>query len=55
MVGKAFFDTLLQHDGDTGARFLMKQYPERVMEVEVSDNSVVTDYDTVEALDELSD
>jgi len=54
MVGKAFFDTLLQHDGDTGARFLMKQYPDRVLEIEVSDSSVVTDYDTVEALNELS-
>ena len=54
MVGKAFFDTLLQHDGDTGARFLMKQYPERVLEIEVADESVVTDYDTVEALNELS-
>ena len=54
VVGKAFFDTLLQHDGDTGARFLMKQYPERVMEIDVADNSVVTDYDTVEALNELS-
>lgn len=55
LVGKAFFDTLLQHDGDTGARFLMKQYPERVMEIEVSENAVLTDYDTVEALNDLSD
>jgi len=53
IVGKAFFDTLLQHEGDTGARFLMKQYPERVIEIEVADASVVTDYDTVKALDEL--
>ena len=54
MVGKAFFDTLLQHDGDTGARFLMKQYPERVIEIDVADDSVLTDYDTAEALNELS-
>lgn len=54
MVGKAFFDTLLQHDGDTGARFLMKQYPDRVVEIEVSDSSVLTDYDTVETLNDLS-
>ena len=54
MVGKAFFDTLLQHDGDTGARFLIKQYPDRVVEIAVTDNSVLTDYDTAEALDELS-
>lgn len=55
MVGKVFFDSLLQHDGDTGARFLMKEYPDRVVEIEVPENSVLTDYDTAEALDELSD
>ncbi|MEM7257582.1 MAG: molybdopterin-binding/glycosyltransferase family 2 protein, partial [Pseudomonadota bacterium] len=54
MVGRAFFDSLLQHTGDTGARFLMRQYPERVVEVQVSDAAVLIDYDTPESLAALA-
>lgn len=50
MVGNAFFDTLLQHSGDSGARFLMTHYPDRVVEIPVDDESVLLDYDTPEAL-----
>ena len=53
LVGRAFFDSLLQHTGDTGARFLMKQYPDRVIEVPVEENAVLIDYDTPQALSEL--
>ena len=50
MVGRSFFDTLLQHSGDTGARFLIKQYPDLVVEVPVQEAGVLNDYDTPEAL-----
>ncbi|OED41741.1 hypothetical protein AB833_08950 [Chromatiales bacterium (ex Bugula neritina AB1)] len=53
MVGSAFFDVLLQHQGDTGARFLMKQYPELVLEIPIDDNSILLDYDTPDALHTL--
>lgn len=55
VVGNAFFDTLLQHTGDTGAKTLMQQYPDRVIEIEVDNNAVLIDYDTPEALQKLSD
>lgn len=54
MVGRAFFDSLLQHTGDTGARFLMRQYPDRVVEIDVSEPGVLIDYDTPESLARLS-
>ena len=53
LVGRAFFDSLLQHEGDSGARFLIKQYPEKVFEVELDDESVLKDYDTPESLQKL--
>lgn len=55
VVGNAFFDTLLQHTGDTGAKTLMQQYPDRVFEIAVNNNAVLIDYDTPEALERLSD
>ena len=54
IVGSAFFDTLLRHTGDTGAKFLMRQYPDRVLEIPVEDSAVVLDYDTNEALENLT-
>ncbi len=54
IVGRSFFDTLLQHTGDTGARFLMRQYPELVVEVPVQEPGVLMDYDTPEALATLN-
>ena len=50
LIGRTFFDSLLQHQGDTGARFLMKEYPEKVFEVELDSMSVLKDYDTAESL-----
>ncbi len=55
VVGSAFFDVLLQHEGDSGAKFLMKQYPELVLEVPIEDDSIFLDYDTSDALQNLSD
>jgi molybdenum cofactor cytidylyltransferase len=54
IVGKSFFDTLLQHTGDTGAKFLMRQYPDLVVEVPVEEAGVLVDYDTPEALARLN-
>lgn len=53
MIGRTFFDSLLQHEGDSGARFLIKQYPEKVVELELDDESVLKDYDTAESLQRL--
>lgn len=53
MIGRTFFDTLLQHEGDSGARFLINQYPKKVVEVDVNDESVLKDYDTPESLQKL--
>ena len=55
IIGRAFFDTLLRNTGDTGAKYLMRQYPERVIELPVDEAAVVVDYDTTEALENLSD
>jgi len=52
MIGQTFFDSLLQHEGDSGARYLVNQYPEKVLEVEVDSDSVLRDYDTQQALQE---
>lgn len=53
MIGRAFFDTLLQHEGDTGARFLMAQYPEKVIELALDTDEILKDYDTKAALQKL--
>ena len=53
MIGRAFFDALLQNEGDIGARHLIQQYPEKITEIEVNSDSVLRDYDTAEALQQL--
>ncbi len=53
LVGRTFFDSLLQNEGDRGARYLIKQYPDQVVEVEVDSESILQDYDTLEALQQL--
>ena len=53
MIGKTFFDSMLQHQGDSGARHLIKQYPEQVVEVEVDSDAIFKDYDTEPALKQL--
>lgn len=55
MVGRAFYDSLLQHTGDSGARFLIQQYPEKVVEVELSSGAILQDYDTPESLKKISE
>ncbi len=54
MIGCTFYDSLLRHEGDSGARFLIKQYPEKVVEIELGDESVLKDYDTPQALQQLT-
>ncbi len=53
LVGKSFFDTLLQNEGDRGARFLMRQYPERLIEIDVDDAAILQDFDTPESLEQI--
>ena len=53
MIGRSFFDALLQNEGDIGARHLIQQYPEKVTEVQIGSESVLQDYDTAEALQKL--
>lgn len=45
VVGVEFYEMLMQHQGDSGARFLMQSYPEKVFEVAVDDAGVLQDYD----------
>lgn len=53
LIGRTFYDSLLQHEGDSGARYLIQQYPDRVLEVEVSSDCILQDYDTAKALQTL--
>jgi len=53
LIGRTFYDSLLSNEGDSGARFLIKQYPEQVLEVEVDSACILQDYDTLEALQSL--
>ena len=53
MIGRAFFDSLLQNEGDSGARNLIKMYPEQVVEVDVGSDAIFLDYDTEDALKDL--
>lgn len=53
MIGRTFYDSVLRNEGDSGAKFLIKQYPEQVLEVEVDSDCVLRDYDTQEALQSL--
>jgi len=50
LITKVFFDTLLSREGDSGARYLAKQYPDKVCYVDVSSPGIHQDYDTPEAL-----
>lgn len=51
---RRFFDEMLQVAGDVGARHLIGAYPEMVAEVEMSDDGVLTDIDTPQALAKLA-
>ena len=50
LFSKVFFDTLLTLEGDVGAKKLVQQYPDEVLEVVVEDDCVLVDYDTEEEL-----
>jgi len=46
LISRVFFDTLLTLEGDTGARFLVKEYPDKVHLVNVDCKGIHQDYDT---------
>ncbi len=50
---KEFFPEMSRLTGDTGARKLLRDYPDKVFELEIGDNAVLTDIDTVETLREI--
>jgi molybdenum cofactor cytidylyltransferase len=50
---RRFFPEILQVSGDTGARFLVGQHLGEVAEVEMADDAVLRDFDTVDALEAL--
>jgi molybdenum cofactor cytidylyltransferase len=47
---RAFFPEILALAGDAGARGLLQRHEEQVAEVEVGEDSVLRDFDTVESL-----
>jgi molybdenum cofactor cytidylyltransferase len=47
---RRFFPELTALDGDVGARHLLASYPEAVAEVAVTNNGVLVDVDTPDAL-----
>ena len=48
---RRFFPELSALDGDIGARRLFANYPEAVVEVPVTENGILVDVDTPDALD----
>lgn len=48
--GRGFFPEILGLAGDTGARGLLARHAEQVAEVEVGDDAVLRDFDTVDSL-----
>jgi molybdenum cofactor cytidylyltransferase len=47
---RRYFPEILHLSGDTGARTLLKQHVEQVAEIEVGDDAVLRDFDTVDSL-----
>ncbi len=47
---RAFFADMLALSGDSGARVLLKRHEEQVAEVDIGDDAVLRDFDTVESL-----
>jgi molybdenum cofactor cytidylyltransferase len=54
LLGRQLFAELAAISGDVGARDLIAAYPERVSEVEVESDAVLTDIDTPQALAKLA-
>jgi molybdenum cofactor cytidylyltransferase len=50
---RRYFPEILALSGDSGARSLLKRHMENVAEVEIGEDSVLRDFDTVESLDTL--
>ncbi len=53
--GRSFFPDIQALAGDAGARALLARHAEQVTEVELGDNAVLRDFDTVESLATLPD
>lgn len=47
---RAFFPDMLALDGDSGARSLLRRHEESVAEIEIGDDAVLRDFDTVDSL-----
>ena len=47
---RIYFKDIMGLAGDAGARSLLRSYPDRVVEVELGDDAVVRDFDTVDSL-----
>lgn len=52
---RAFFEPILQLEGDVGARHLIGEHQEQVVEVAMEDDAALTDVDTEDALARLVD
>lgn len=50
---RAYFPDILVLKGDAGARSLLKRHAEQVTEIEMGDDAVLRDFDTVESLETL--
>ncbi len=50
---RAYFSEIMQIGGDSGARFLISQHRDAVVEVEMADDAVLRDFDTAESLETL--
>ena len=50
---RRYFAEILSLSGDVGARFLLTKYMEQVAEVEIGEDAVLRDFDTVEELGTL--
>jgi molybdenum cofactor cytidylyltransferase len=48
--GRVFFPEILDLSGDSGARALLKHHEEQVAEIEIGDDAVLRDFDTVDSL-----
>ena len=47
---RAFFREIMELDGDVGARSLLRRHEELVAEVDIGDDAVLRDFDTVDSL-----
>jgi molybdenum cofactor cytidylyltransferase len=50
---RSLFNEILELDGDSGARALLRRHEELVAEVEIGDDAILRDFDTVDSLGSL--